>query len=167
MRIPPQDSKESEGILGKTGVMWPDEESDCRNGAPCRLGGDIRAVSTLTWAASLSRLQVFAPSMEDVCSPGPETSVLHPDSPLHNSRCWNPTLMGKCPNNDCSGLAQSKKMGHDPRIHSLPASRKCTQPLTPSSSGPQQNRNFVGPQKASFIILMGTRMTTLLVLAWL
>lgn len=52
-------------------------------------------------------------------------------------------------------------MGHDPRI----SFGKCTQPLIPCSSGPQQNRTFLGPQKASFIILVRTRMTTLLVLA--
>ena len=37
--------------------------------------------------------------------------------------------------------------------------------LDPWSSGPQQNRNFLWPQNVSFIILAGTQMTTVLVLA--
>ena len=68
--------------------------------------------------------------------------------------------MGKRPKNGCSGLTHV----YDPRVHSLPASGKCTQPLTPRFSNPQQNRNFLGTRIASFIIPVGTRMTTLLVL---
>lgn len=56
-------------------------------------------------------------------------------------------------------------MGHNspnPLLSSLWQMRPA---IDPHSSGPQQNTNFLGPHKASFIIPVGTRMTTLLVLA--
>lgn len=157
VRIPPQEPKESEGIEGKAGVIRPDWESDSRNGAPCRLGGDPRAGSTLTSVPSLTSLQASAPPLEskmcaaltqrpESCTWVPEPRGVHP-CPPRNSRYRNPSSDGE---NALKMAApawhKDKEIGHDPRIHSLPASGKCTQPLTPAPPIPSRTISL-GPRK--------------------
>ena len=78
VRISPQDPEESEGLERETGLVRPDWASNRRNGAPCRLRGDLRAGSTLTSARSRMPLQVFAPPLESKIS-GPRPEIRGPD----------------------------------------------------------------------------------------
>lgn len=116
--------------------------------------------STLTSASSLTSLQMLAPSLESkscavpaqrpvTCTWIPEVFTLtQPTTPDAGIRA----LMGKRPKNGRSRLTCRQENGARPQNQL----RQMHPTIDPRSSGPQQNRNFFGPQKASFIILVRT-----------
>lgn len=101
----------------------------------------------------------------DVCGPHPETRGLNPDprilkvfTPAHpvipDTRIR--ALMGKRPDHGCFDLAQ-KEMGHEPCIHSLPDSGKCTQPLTPGPPVPSRTEISSGPRTSHLSFSRGPK----------
>lgn len=112
MRIPPQDPKESEGIVGKAGVITPDGEVRRPKWRALQAGTRHSDLSFVSDGLAGVRSPLES---RDVCGPHPETRGLNPDprilkvfTPAHpvipDTRIR--ALMGKRPDHGCFGLAQ-------------------------------------------------------------